>query len=158
MGVYCRRDTTKTQAQMKIKRRILHMDTICLTSLRILRPFNFEICSFIAKVFSQVSYRQTQVCFQRLQVLYTNKKIEYVDILVCILEKNYDNGKGFQIRFCKIRNIAYCIHKGSLKDDIKDHYMVVLDTSMHLLPFWGELESHIFCSTEATQQTGNCDS
>lgn len=53
MGFYCsRRDTTKTQAQMKMKRRILHMDTICLTSLRILQPFNFENCSLIAKVLS----------------------------------------------------------------------------------------------------------
>lgn len=31
------------------------MDTICLTSLRIPQPFNFENCSLIAKVLSHLA-------------------------------------------------------------------------------------------------------
>lgn len=45
-------------------------------------------------------------------------------IIKHILEKNYCNGKGSKIRIFKIRNRFCCIPKGSLKDNIKDHYMV----------------------------------
>lgn len=61
------------------------MDTICLTSLRILQPFNSENCSFTAKVLSHLSYRQTQACSQRLGSPVHQQKREFVDILACLI-------------------------------------------------------------------------
>lgn len=60
-----RRDTTKTLAPVKMKRRISPMNTICLTSLRILHcSHSIMKIALSQQVSSHVSYRQTMFVFR----------------------------------------------------------------------------------------------
>lgn len=146
---------------MKMKRRILLMNTICLTSLRILHcSHSIMKIALSQQVSSHVRYRQTMFLFRDFESCKpTEKRIHWCfntfdHLSWHILEKSYFNGKGKQIRFCKIRNPTAFTGK-------KKSSHGCFDTRMHLLPFWGKLKIHIICSTSSTwdiKKTGHCDS
>lgn len=105
---YSRRDTTKTHAQKKMKRRLLLMNTICLTSLRfLLCSHSIMKITLSRQVWSHVSYRQTKFALRGVKFCKpTEKKMcscfnTFDHLIWCITEKNE---KGSQIRLCKIRN------------------------------------------------------